>query len=158
MQPLWRPSADCTGHDTQGILTKCWAGGTGAINETEFAIDRNYIVRSIGADVRVAASLLAVVVLRARVWRRVVGEVRLHCLLLVGWKCEDVGKATTAVDDGLACFLRLGTGRKSLWYVDAWLDLRGANAGDVGACARERRVEAATSTIVVAAVRVDALA
>ena len=69
---------------------------------------------------------------------------------LVGRKGKDIGEAAAGEDDGFASFFGLG-------YGGAGLDLGRTNGRNVRATARERRVEFASSAIVVCAVRVDTL-
>lgn len=112
------------------------------------------------ADVRVPTCLLAVVEPVRTVGGWVVGEPLMHGRGLVVGQREDIAEPAAGVDDGLAGHLGLRAGGEVLDDVGVVLDLRGADAGDVWAGTRERRVEAAGGAVVVGGVdawAVDAL-
>ena len=79
-----------------------------------------------------------------------VGEEGLYGRSLVGRKGKDIGETAAREDDSFTSFFGFGDG-------GAGLDLGRANGRNVWATARERRVESASSAVVVCAVRVDTL-
>lgn len=116
--------------------------GRGAVDEGELAVDGDDVVGPVGRHVRDAFGHLRVVEAVGAVGGRVVAEEGLHRRGLVVREREDVGEATAGKDDGLAGLFGRGDG-------GAGLDLRGADGGDVGAAAREGRVEDAGGAVVV---------
>jgi len=128
------------------------------VDQGELSVNGNYIVGSVGTDVGESTDFAAVVVAVSPIRWWVSRQVVLHRRSLVRRQWEHVAEAAAAVDDGLARGLRLSSSGKVDDDVGAGRDLSGADGCNIRAASGEGRIEPSRSAVVVATIRVDALA